>query len=281
MTQTPPRPQPPAPQPPGQPAPEDMLPPPALLSLPTPLRAAVFGASGGIGAAICAHLAAMDQVETVYAVARTPPALADGTTPLAQKTHALPFDITDEASIAAAAEAIAAGGPITVCIVATGTLQNTQAGVRPERSWRALDADAMAHVMAINTIGPSIIAKHMLDLLPREGKSVFAALSARVGSIGDNRLGGWHAYRASKAALNQVIRTLSIELSRKRPHALCVGLHPGTVDTGLSQPFQANVPTQTLFPPQTSAAHLLRVIDAADISDSGWSLAWDGTRITP
>ena len=121
----------------------------------------------------------------------------------------------------------------------------------------------------------------MLPLLAPEGRSVFAALSARVGSIGDNRSGGWHAYRAAKAALNMIIRNLAIETSRRRPDTLCVGLHPGTVDTGLSAPFQRNVAAAGLFTPAHSAACLLSVLDGLTPGDSGAVLAWDGSVVPP
>lgn len=126
---------------------------------------------------------------------------------------------------------------------------------------------------------PALVAKHFLPLLARDRKSVFAALSARVGSISDNQLGGWHAYRASKAALNMLLRTFAIELARRNPRAVCVGLHPGTVDTGLSAPFQANVPEGKLFTPDFAAARLLEVVDRLKPDDSGHVFAWDGQLI--
>ena len=139
----------------------------------------------------------------------------------------------------------------------------------------------MAHVFAINTIGPALVAKHALPVLDKDHRSIFAALSARVGSISDNRLGGWHSYRASKAALNQIIRTCSIELARKNRTALCVGLHPGTVDTGLSEPFQSNVPDGKLFTPTRSATSLLSVLNGLDETDTGQCFDWAGERIDP
>lgn len=189
------------------------------------------------------------------------------------------IDLEDEASIAsAAAELGHAVDAISLVVVATGILHN-DGGLRPEKTWRALDPRAFETAFRINTVGPGLIAKHFLPLLTKDRKSVFAALSARVGSIDDNRLGGWHAYRASKAALNMLIKTLAIELAARNPNALCVGLHPGTVDTDLSKPFQANVPTEKLFAPAHSAAALLKVIDGLDAKDSGGVFAWDGTRI--
>jgi NAD(P)-dependent dehydrogenase (short-subunit alcohol dehydrogenase family) len=233
------------------------------------LRVAVFGASGGIGAAFVRQLAARGDVAEVFALARHAPADAG-------KVRGLAFDLGDEASIASAAEAI--GAPLDLCVVATGVLTLPD-GTGPEKGMAKLDPAAMAQVFALNTIGPALIAKHTLPLLPKERRSVFAALSARVGSIGDNRLGGWHSYRASKAALNMLVRNFAIETAAKKPQAIVVALHPGTVDTGLSQPFQKGVPPERLFTAEESARHLLRVIDGLNASDSGSVLAWDGARI--
>ncbi|MBC2669599.1 SDR family NAD(P)-dependent oxidoreductase [Novosphingobium piscinae] len=242
---------------------------------PRPRRVAVFGAGGGIGAALVAQLISRDDVGEVFALSRTaPPVPAD----TRGKRVPLAFDLTDEASIAAAAARIAA--PLDLCIIATGILTLPD-GTGPEKGARQIDPAAMARVFALNTIGPALIAKHLLPLLPRDRPSVFAALSARVGSIGDNRMGGWHSYRASKAALNMLVRNFAIELGRTHRLAICVGLHPGTVDTGLSAPFQRGVPAEQLFTPELSAAHLLRVIDGLTPADSGGCFAWDGARIEP
>ena len=184
-------------------------------------------------------------------------------------------DVTDEATLARAAAAI--DTPLAMVLVTTGLLHDDQ--VRPERDWRELDGASLARLFALNATGPALVAKHFLPLLRREDKAVFAALSARVGSIGDNRLGGWYGYRASKAALNQLIRCLAIELARKNQGAVCVGLHPGTVDTGLSKPFQQRVPADRLFTPQASAAHLLNVVDRLTRADSGGVFAWDGAAV--
>ena len=162
-------------------------------------------------------------------------------------------------------------------VVATGILHDS--GMRPEKTWRSLSIAAFETAFSINTIGPAIIGKHMLDHLAARDKAVFAVLSARVGSIGDNRRGGWHAYRASKAALNMLIRTFSIELARRNASAVCLALHPGTVDTPLSKPFQAGVPPEALFTAAQSVHHLLSVIDGAGAGQSGKALAWDGTEI--
>lgn len=232
-------------------------------------RCAVFGASGGIGAALTALLAAREDVAEVHALSRSGGS-GDG------KIVPHRFDLLDESSIAQACAAI--GAPLDLVIVATGRLVRAT-GEGPEKSWRALDAGAMAELYAINTIGPALIARHTLPLLPRDRPAVFAAISARVGSISDNRLGGWHSYRASKAALNMLVRNLAIELARTHPHAVAVTLHPGTVDTPLSRPFQRGVPSEKLFAPERSARHLLDVIDGLTPAQSGRLMAWDGAEI--
>ena len=245
-----------------------------LTSFGSDLRVAVIGASGGLGGAFVEALSAIGDVSTVFALSRSGVPAPD------PKIHPIPIDLEDEASIAAAAGTMAAegSGPLHLVIVATGVLHHGD-DVQPEKAWRALSGSTMERVFRINTIGPALVAKHVLPLLARDRKVVFAALSARIGSISDNRLGGWHAYRASKAALNMMIRTLSIELARRSPGALCVGLHPGTVDTDLSKPFQSGVPTERLFTPRKSAGHLLCVLDRLGPDDSGSLFAWDGTRI--
>lgn len=233
------------------------------------LRCAVFGASGGIGAALVSQLAARSDVAEVHALARKP--LQTGA-----KVHTHTFDLADEATIAAACATI--GGPLDLVIVATGRLIRDN-GDGPEKSWRALNADAMAEMFAINAIGPALIGKHCAPLLRKGGKPVFAAISAKVGSIADNRLGGWHSYRASKAALNMMVRNFAIELGRSNPVAIAVTLHPGTVDTPLSRPFQRNVPTEKLFTAEQSATYLLGVIDGLTPTDTGTLKSWDGSTL--
>ena len=231
--------------------------------------AVVIGASGGIGAALVEALLGEAGFATVYAMHRGASASAEG------RLRHVPIDVTDAGSIERAAAAVT--GPLRLVIVATGMLH--AAGVMPEKTYRALDADALLETFRVNTVGPALVARHFLPLLPPHGRNVFAALSARVGSIGDNRAGGWHAYRASKAALNMIIRNLAIEVSRRTPDTLCVGLHPGTVATGLSRPFQRNVAAERLFTPAHAAACLLSVIDGLGPEDSGSVLAWDGSRV--
>lgn len=229
----------------------------------------VFGASGGIGAALTARLAGREDVSFVYAGARS--AVAAG-----EKVRPFTFDLEDEASLSDAAMAMAEAPPRLI-IVATGMLHG--AGIQPEKSVRAQDGEAFARLFAINATGPALIAKHMLACPPRDGRFIYAALSARVGSISDNRLGGWYAYRASKAALNMIVRNVAIELGRVNPKAIAVTLHPGTVDTGLSAPFQRAVEKGRLFSPDQAAQYLLKVIDGLTPEQSGQCLAWDGSVI--
>lgn len=233
-------------------------------------QAVVFGASGGIGGAFVAQLAADPSIARIYAGSRRPGASTDA------KLVPFAFDLTDEASIAAAAAAVE--GQVDLVFVATGMLHRS-GGPSPEKALRALDGAAMAELFAINTIGPALIAKHFAPLLPRDRRGVFAALSARVGSIADNRLGGWHSYRASKAALNMLMVNLAIELRRTHPHAVVAALHPGTVDTGLSAPFQRGLVPEKLFDTERSARYLLAVLNGLLPEDSGGLFAWDGTRI--
>ena len=213
--------------------------------------ALVFGASGGIGSALAARLSADPRFASVVTLSRS------GSPPL---------DLLDEASIAAAAAHVAAIGlDIRLLIVATGVLDGE--GCLAEKSWRQLDAQALARSFAINTIGPALLIKHFMPLLPRSGRCVFAALSARVGSIGDNRLGGWYGYRAAKAALNQLLRSAAVELKRSRPEALCIALHPGTVDTSLTRGFTKHgLEVQT---PEAAAARIIDVMDRLNTADSG------------
>ena len=223
--------------------------------------AIIIGATGGIGRALVGALE------------------ADGVPVAAlSRSGATPLDILDEASIAAAAAAHVAAPPRLI-IVATGMLH--EPGLMPERSIRDLDAARLARSFAVNAIGPALVAKHFLPLLPRDGRSVFAVLGARVGSIGDNRVGGWTGYRMAKAALAMLVRNLAIENSRRAPDAICIGIHPGTVETALSLPFRRNLPGGQLTTADTAAAHILRVIGAVTPADSGNVLAWDGSTIIP
>jgi len=228
-----------------------------LTSFGRPIHAVVIGASGGIGAALADQLAVDPGVHLLTRLSR-------GT-----------LDLEDPDSITAAAAALPIAPDLVIC--ATGLLHAGDG--RPERALKELDAGWLARNFAVNAIGPALVGQAFLPLMPREGRSVFAALSARVGSISDNRIGGWHGYRASKAALNQFIRTIAIEHARRSPDALVIGLHPGTVDTGLSKPFQKMA--KMLITPDECAAHLLAVIDSRTPEDSGRLFDWQGLEVAP
>ncbi len=222
--------------------------------------AVVFAASGGIGSALAGALRTVDAFSQVIAISRaTEPAI----------------DLLDEASIERAAKFASGQGELRLVIDATGFLQDARQ--KPEKSWRQIDAENLSRAFALNAIGPALIMKHVLPLLPREGKAVFATVSARVGSIGDNRLGGWYAYRASKAALNQLVRTAAVELARRAPDAICVALHPGTVATALSAPFEAS--GLEIHAPAAAALHLLAVAEQLTHSANGGFFDWRGQPV--
>ena len=236
------------------------------------MQAVIIGATGGIGRALTDALANRPDVSRVHALSRAPLAHDH------PRVSASAIDILDEPSIAAAAAGVAESGAPDLVIVASGIL-SAGTDLQPEKSYRHQSQNAFERVFAVNTIGPALVAKHFLPIMPRQGRAVFAVLSARVGSISDNRLGGWHAYRASKAALNMLVRNFSIEQSRRNPDFISVSLHPGTVDTNLSAPFQGNVPNDQLFSPQQSAAHLLDVIESLTPASSGKAFDWAGEEI--
>lgn len=229
--------------------------------------AVVIGATGGIGAAIAGALETDGRFDRVIRLSRS-------------TSSPISLDLTSEASIRDAAAWMKDNhiSPSMV-FVATGLLHDGKQG--PEKSLRQLDSDWLMQNYQINAVGPALIAKYFLPLMDRREAIRFAVLSARVGSISDNRLGGWYGYRASKAALNMMIRNLSIEWSRKNDRSIIVALHPGTVDTALSQPFQGNVPAAKLFESGRAARQLLDVLDALKPDDSGKIFAWDGTEIQP
>lgn len=229
-----------------------------LASFPTDFRALVFGARGGLGAAFVAALQSRCQVTALTR--------AD-------------IDICDEAALAVLAEQEKARGPLHLIINATGLLHDAAAGIQPEKALKQINAEAMAQVLAVNAVGPALIAKYFLPLLAREEKAVMAHLSARVGSVSDNRMGGWTSYRAAKAAQNMVVKNAAIETARRDKQKIIIGLHPGTVDSDLSAPFQGNVAEGKLFTPPQSAGYLLQVIDTVTPPDSGKVFAWDGQEV--
>jgi NAD(P)-dependent dehydrogenase (short-subunit alcohol dehydrogenase family) len=231
-----------------------------LGSFPKAGVAVIFGAGGGIGSALVEALSSTDSFGHVVGFSRK---------------SSPSIDLLDEASLERAATFAAEMGELRLVIDATGFLHDDRQG--PEKSWRQLDAGNLARSFALNAIGPALIMKHVLPRLPRSGKSVFATLSARVGSIGDNRLGGWYSYRASKAALNQIVRTAAVELARQSPEGICIALHPGTVATALSAPFAAA--GLDVHTPAEASRHLLAVVDELTVEANGGFFDWRGQPV--
>jgi NAD(P)-dependent dehydrogenase (short-subunit alcohol dehydrogenase family) len=226
-------------------------------SLPDGYRALVLGHSGAIGGALLRALQADARCAEAVGLSR-----AQG------------LDLEDETAIAAAAAALRGRAPFQLIVCATGVLQ---AGRPPEKRLADLDAAALARLYAINAIGPALLIKHFHELLPLRERGLFGLLSARVGSIGDNRKGGWYGYRASKAALNMLVKTAAIEITRRRPAAVLAALHPGTVRSTLSTPIIGDAEATD---PDSAARHLLAVLDALPAEGaSGRFIAWNGAEI--
>ncbi|NVO56488.1 SDR family NAD(P)-dependent oxidoreductase [Rhodobacteraceae bacterium B1Z28] len=216
--------------------------------------ALIIGASGGIGRAICKHLEAQSVVVTRLSRSN------DG------------FDLTNPESVTQTLNELS--GPYDLILVASGALEIN--GAAPEKSLRAVSAEAMMDQFALNAVGPALVLSHAQRLLPRNGRSVFAVLSARVGSIGDNRMGGWVSYRAAKAAVNQIVHTAAIELARTHREAICVALHPGTVKTAFTQKYLGRHPA---IEPEDAAQNLLTVAEALTPADTGGFFDWAGKPI--
>lgn len=221
-----------------------------LASLGSGYKALVIGASGSIGQAFCQLLRADSNCASVRELSRS-------------SSPALDLEAPE------AAAALAAEGPYQLILHSVGLLHRD--GIAPEKSLAAIEADALQAVFQVNALGPALILRHFLPLLDKQG--AMALLSAKVGSIGDNRLGGWYAYRASKAALNMLIKTAAIELARSKPQARLLSLHPGTVISPLSQPFRGAAAAR---PAEQAAAEMLRVIDRLGPQHSGSFHAYDG-----
>ena len=236
------------------------------------LNVVVIGANGGLGKAFVKAFEADERVHSIYAFSRNTKRSTR------KKTNFSSIDIEDEESIKQAANLSSSDKKIDLVIVATGILHR-EAIIKPEKSIAQIDPNIMSKVININAIGPILLAKHFLPKLRRGNKTVFAALSARVGSINDNRLGGWASYRASKAALNMLIKTAAIEQKNVSPQSIIISLHPGTVDTHLSEPFQRNVAKGSLFQANDAVHKLITVINELSINDTGGFLAWDGSSI--
>jgi NAD(P)-dependent dehydrogenase (short-subunit alcohol dehydrogenase family) len=233
----------------------------------------IVGGSGAIGGAFVTHLAARHPQAHMHVMSRR--ALPDSQARITN--HIVDYD--DEAALADAIAEASQSAPLDMVIVASGLLHDDT--LAPEKSLRDLSAEKFHRLFAANTILPALIAKHAVPQLNKQQPAMFAALSARVGSISDNQLGGWYGYRASKAALNMVIRTTAIETARRNKQAIIVGLHPGTVESNLSAPFRGNVAAEKLFTPAYAAEQMLNVLDTLTSADSGKCFAWDGQEVTP
>ena len=233
---------------------------------------AVIGSSGAIGRAFLDAYIKDKDISNIYSISRTEVKSKDE-----RITH-INIDVTDEASVKDAASKIG-DNSLDRLIVATGILHTELFG--PEKSIRDIKIENFIKIFSVNTFGPALIGKYFLPLMTKNKKSVIAFLSARVGSISDNKLGGWYSYRASKTALNQIIKNFSIELKRTNPEAVVLGLQPGTVDSNLSEPFKKNVAKGKLFSPEQSRELLSDVIEKATKEDSGNLIAYDGEIISP
>lgn len=233
-------------------------------------KIAVIGAGGAIGHAFVDLLARRFPTAQILACSHAPLHTDIKNVTWQQVNY------RDEISFATAAKA---ASEFDLVIIACGILHNNN--IMPEKALRDLSTQKFEHVFAANTIAPALAIKHFGPRLRQNHRAVLAALSARIGSISDNKIGGWYSYRASKAALNMIIKTASIELGRTHPEAIIVGLHPGTVNSTLSKPFQSHIPKDKLFEPEFSAVQLMTVIEALKPVDSGHCFAWDGTHIAP
>ncbi|MFT6071578.1 MAG: NAD(P)-dependent dehydrogenase (short-subunit alcohol dehydrogenase family) [Alphaproteobacteria bacterium] len=236
---------------------------------------AILGASGAIGQALTQQAALSYPDATIHAFSRS----GNQTAQHHDRIMHYPLNYDCETALDNAAKMASSTMPLDLVIIAIGVLHTDH--IMPEKSLKDLSQEKFAHIFHVNTILPALIAKHFTPKLNKNTQSIFAALSARVGSISDNNLGGWYAYRASKAALNMILKNTALEISRKNSQAVIVGLHPGTVASTLSKPFEKNVQAHKLFTPDYSATQLLSVINQLSPSDTGKIFAWDGQEIQP
>lgn len=235
------------------------------------LNAVVIGAGGGIGSEFVNQLAQDPTIGKIHAFSSSPKPHSSS------KVSPHQINIHDESSIQECAKSVQ--GSIDIVIVAIGMLHDDEANIMPEKSLRELSYEKFEAIFRVNTIAPALIAKHFVPLLSRKSKSIFAALSARVGSISDNQMGGWYSYRASKAALNMLIKNTAIEIGRNNKNAIIVGMHPGTVDTKLSSPFQAYVTSNKLFSPQYSVSQMLSALQNLEPKDTGNLFDYAGLKV--
>ena len=240
--------------------------------------ALVVGGGQGIGLGFVRNLLATGGIERVYATYRR---LESATELLAitdSRLCCLQMDITDESQITAVIQKIQTEQTTLQYVInSVGVLHEGE--MQPEKSLRHINAEQLLRYFQVNSIGAMLLFKQVQPLLKHGDRSILATISAKVGSIGDNQIGGWYGYRASKTALNMFIRTTAIEYKRTCPQAILVALHPGTTDTRLSLPFQRNVPPEKLFSVDRTVAQLITVMDGLTSTDSGEFFSWDGSRI--
>ena len=244
--------------------------------------AAIFGANGGIGLGMVTQLLDRPEVAHIWGTYRDrdrAAALLELAQRSAGRLTALPMDGSDEAAVATIADKIATVTErLDLAVNCIGILHDEH-GLKPEKSVRQIEVDHLRRYFEINSIPGILLGKHLQPFFKGPHRSVFACISAKIGSIGDNQLGGWYGYRASKAALNMFLKTLAIEYQRKCPNAIVLSLHPGTTDTALSEPFQRNVPPGKLFSRDRTAKQLLDICDRATTVDSGQFFSWDGSPL--
>lgn len=249
-----------------------------------PKNIAIFGTSGAIGSAFAKLLSNTYPEANIFKFSQHKDSSSqdsqskDSSAP-DSSIHSNIVDYSSEESIANCAEIASKNGSLDLVIVTNGMLHDDE--IMPEKSLKDLSAQKFQRLYEVNTITPALIAKYFLPKLNRDNKAIFASLSARVGSISDNYLGGWYAYRASKTALNMIIKNAAIEVGRRNKNAIIVGLHPGTVDSKLSKPFQSNVANNKLFTPEYSAEKMHEVLLGLTPNQTGKCFAWDGKEITP
>lgn len=252
-----------------------------LENLPQRFNALVVGATGGLGGAVAHRIAASGRAGRLFLSGRDPDAAAARARDLAGETGAvaLTMDVTDEDAVAAAAAQVAEdAGRLHLLVNCVGVLHDER-GLAPEKRWEDMTAAGLERSFRVNAMGHALVARHFLGLMRHRETAVLANISARIGSIEDNALGGWYGYRAAKAAQNQFTRTLAVECGRRARNVICVALHPGTTDTALSKPYQGRVPEGKLFSPAFSAGCLVDVIGGLTPEDNGSFFAWDGQRI--
>ncbi len=244
-------------------------------------KALIVGAGQGIGLGFVKKLLQLQGINKVYATYRQKESAAELITlsdVYAERLTCLAMDITDEAQIAEGVQFLRGEiDKLHLVVHCVGVLH--QGTLQPEKSLKQINSENLLHYFQVNSIGAVLLAKHLLPLFRHSDRSIFASISAKVGSIGDNQLGGWYGYRASKAALNMLMRNVAIEYGRTSPKTIVVTLHPGTTDTRLSKPFQKNVPPEKLFSVERTVNQLLAVMEKLQTEDSGQFFSWDGSRL--